>query len=200
MKEKKMIQNIIGVQGYNNLETLVISKEEYLFSKDCYIIEKGQLELFFLSKESQSIKLINHNQFSYSLIGLSSFFSNLNFEFEPYYIASTNVVLKKIPYELFQKLLDDNKFNRWFIETSFKYTSEILSYFFSLTTLKKEKKVKYLLQKESNGLKSFKLNRMNNFIEKYNLSRSNLYKYLSKLEEDKEIKKTGKYIKFLIHK
>lgn len=194
-----LIQN-----NYCDFKEINISKGQEVFLTDFHLIVKGKMEIFIMTENGEYTKIFNftekdgffggfthlwkssnQNNFSYDQ---NNFFYDQNY-FTVFFRAKSDIVLKKIPFNIMVSALKDFNINKFFIEITFKRMTAIISHFFSRNYNNRDELVKFLLESESDTSNIVEIDNVYDFVEKYNISRSTFYKGIRKLEKNKQIKK-----------
>jgi len=181
--------------GYSNLKEINIKKNQELFFSEPHIIIKGKMDVYIMSEDGNSLKVITLSPED-CILGIFGHYGkhlniyNMNF----YYKSNTDVILKKIPNEIKDEILKVPDMNRWFFELIFERTALFNYHLFMRNMVKSDDLIKFLLKKEAGPLNIVAIDNVFDFIDKYNISRSTFYKGMKKLEEAKEIKRDGKKI------
>lgn len=194
-----LIQN-----NYCDFKEINISKGQEVFLTDFHLIVKGKMEIFIMTENGEYTKIFNftekdgffggfthlwkssnQNNFSYDQ---NNFFYDQNY-FTVFFRAKSDIVLKKIPFNIMVRALKDFNINKFFIEITFKRMTAIISHFFSRNYNNRDELVKFLLESESDTSNIVEIDNVYDFVEKYNISRSTFYKGIRKLEKNKQIKK-----------
>jgi len=191
--QKNLIKSLLS-KDFQNCPKVIFHSNQEVHISSAYLIVSGDIEVFICDEEGRQTKILNLSSEDL-IIGLSKYIEIQTHSY--FFRIASKATLVKIPSEKIKILLNDIHFNNFIIRTLYKRIADIGHNLFIRSNASNHELIRHLLLLEGRKRKEFKITSINNFLDKYNISRSAFYKGVNALEKLEEIKKEGKKITFL---